>query len=91
MPTWVEGLDAYLAEGLEAEAVFDTLKNNLARGEKIKLSGFGNFLVKEKRSRRGRNPQTGGDLTISNRRVLTFKSSQALKNILNKTHHAISS
>ncbi len=65
------------------ESVFDLMKDSLAKGEKIKISGFGNFLVKEKKSRRGRNPQTGAEISISARRVLTFKSSQVLRRALN--------
>src|SRR5215212_8318162 len=65
------------------EMVFDTLKDTLERGEKIKLSGFGNFVVREKKSRVGRNPQTGQEIEISARRVLTFRPSQVLKNALN--------
>ncbi len=65
------------------ETVFDLIKDSLARGEKIKISGFGNFTVKEKKSRRGRNPQTGNEIEISARRVLTFKSSQVLRKALN--------
>jgi integration host factor subunit alpha len=65
------------------ETVFDTIKETLERGEKIKISGFGNFVVREKNSRIGRNPQTGKEITISARRVLTFKPSQVLKNVLN--------
>ncbi|HBH87137.1 MAG TPA: integration host factor subunit alpha [Syntrophaceae bacterium] len=65
------------------ESVFDIIKDSLARGEKIKISGFGNFSVKEKKSRRGRNPQTGSEIEISERKVLTFKSSQVLRKALN--------
>ena len=65
------------------ESVFEIIKDSLARGEKIKISGFGNFSVKEKKSRRGRNPQTGNEIEISARRVLTFKSSQVLRKALN--------
>ncbi|MEC7525545.1 MAG: integration host factor subunit alpha [Myxococcota bacterium] len=65
------------------EAVFDTMKETLAAGEKIKISGFGNFVVREKKERVGRNPQTGAPIPISARRVLTFKPSQVLKGILN--------
>lgn len=65
------------------ETVFDTMKNVLATGEKIKISGFGNFVVREKKQRVGRNPQTGDPIPISARRVLTFKPSQVLKTILN--------
>ena len=65
------------------ESVFDLIKDSLAKGEKIKISGFGNFIVKEKQPRRGRNPQTGEKISISARRVLTFKSSQVLRRTLN--------
>lgn len=65
------------------ELVFATLKNSLNEGEKVKISGFGNFTVKEKKARTGRNPQTGDQITISARRVLTFKPSQILKDIIN--------
>jgi integration host factor subunit alpha len=61
------------------ELVFDTLKTTLGKGEKIKISGFGNFVVREKRSRIGRNPQTGQSIEISARRVLTFRPSQVLR------------
>ena len=64
------------------ELVFDIIKDTLAEGEKIKISGFGNFVVREKRSRIGRNPQTGEEIEISARRVLTFKPSQVLRNAL---------
>jgi len=65
------------------ETVFDTVKETLERGEKIKISGFGNFVVRPKRSRVGRNPQTGKVIMISERKVLTFKPSQVLKDALN--------
>lgn len=65
------------------EAVFDTMKEVLASGEKIKISGFGNFVVREKKERVGRNPQTGDPIPICARRVLTFKPSQVLKGVLN--------
>src|SRR5690606_36516782 len=65
------------------ELVFETVKETLGRGEKIKISGFGNFVLRDKRQRRGRNPQTGEPLTITERRVLSFKPSQILKSILN--------
>ncbi|GAC1536155.1 MAG: hypothetical protein NVS3B10_28860 [Polyangiales bacterium] len=68
------------------ELVFETVKETLGRGEKIKISGFGNFVLRDKRQRRGRNPQTGEPLTITERRVLTFKASQILKSILNPEH-----
>ena len=65
------------------ETVFDLMKSTLESGEKIKIAGFGNFIVKEKASRRGRNPQTGDEITISARRILTFKPSQVLKASIN--------
>ncbi|MFI5299012.1 MAG: integration host factor subunit alpha [Polyangiales bacterium] len=65
------------------DLVFETMKETLGRGEKIKISGFGNFVLRDKRERRGRNPQTGEPLTIDERRVLTFKPSPILKAALN--------
>jgi integration host factor subunit alpha len=66
------------------ELVFDIVKRTLEQGDKIKIAGFGNFVVKEKADRRGRNPQTGEEITISARRILTFKPSQVLKASINK-------
>ncbi len=65
------------------ESVFETMKDTLGAGEKIKISGFGNFVVRQKKERIGRNPQTGEEIKISARRVLTFKPSQVLKTALN--------
>ncbi|MBX7231929.1 MAG: integration host factor subunit alpha [Bdellovibrionales bacterium] len=65
------------------ELVFDQLKDVLCSGDKVKISGFGNFVVREKKERVGRNPQTGGQIKISARRVLTFRPSQVLKAVLN--------
>ncbi|WP_305041607.1 integration host factor subunit alpha [Geoalkalibacter sp.] len=65
------------------EMVFDLIKGTLEKGEKIKIAGFGNFVVKEKDSRRGRNPQTGDEIEITSRRILTFKPSQVLKSCIN--------
>ena len=65
------------------DLVFDMMKETLGRGEKIKISGFGNFVLRDKRQRPGRNPQTGDPIQISERRVLTFKASQILKQALN--------
>ena len=65
------------------ESVFDIIKETLQTEDKIKISGFGNFLIRNKRARRGRNPQTGSDIEISPRRILTFKPSQVLKAGLN--------
>lgn len=66
------------------ELVFDIMKETLEAGEKIKISGFGNFVVRSKRPRIGRNPQTGEEIEISARKVLTFRPSQVLKTVLNK-------
>jgi integration host factor subunit alpha len=65
------------------ELVFDTIKDTLAKGEKIKISGFGNFVVRDKKARTGRNPQTGDAIKITERRVLTFKPSQVLRTEVN--------
>jgi len=66
------------------ELVLESLKDTLENGEKVKISGFGNFVVRTKRSRRGRNPQTGSEIQITARKVLTFKSSPILKRALNE-------
>jgi len=65
------------------EMVFDIIKSTLETGEKIKIAGFGNFVVKEKADRLGRNPQTGEEIVISARKILTFKPSQVLKASIN--------
>lgn len=66
------------------ESVFSLLKSTLESGEKIKISGFGNFEVKPKKDRRGRNPQTGETITIEARRILSFKPSMRLKTAINR-------
>ena len=66
------------------ETVFDLIKTTLEDGDKIKIAGFGNFVVKEKSDRRGRNPQTGEEITIVARKILTFKPSQVLKSAINR-------
>lgn len=70
------------------EAIFETIKNTLETNEKVKISGFGNFSVRQKRARRGRNPQTGGEITIDERKVMTFKASQLLKKMINTRQSA---
>ena len=65
------------------ESIFEVIKARLEHGEKVKISGFGNFVINEKRPRKGRNPQTGDEIIISGRRVLTFKASQVLKKTMN--------
>jgi integration host factor subunit alpha len=67
------------------EATFEIIKGRLEAGEKVKISGFGNFVVNTKRPRKGRNPQTGEEIIIEGRKVLTFKPSQILKKGLNST------
>ena len=66
------------------DQLFELMKETLEKGEGIKISGFGNFVVREKRPRRGRNPQTGEEMMISARRVLTFKPSSTLRKVLNR-------
>lgn len=70
------------------ELVFAELKKTLQGGEKVKISGFGNFVVRTKNERVGRNPQTGEQIKISARRVLTFRPSQVLKAMLNGEEYA---
>ncbi|MEK6531805.1 MAG: integration host factor subunit alpha [Deltaproteobacteria bacterium] len=65
------------------EQVFETIKEELEKGGKVKVSGFGNFVTRQKRARRGRNPQTGTEITIGQRRVMTFKASTLLKKHIN--------
>ena len=61
------------------EAFFEEIKNSLINNEEVKLSGFGNFKLIEKKSRLGRNPKTGEPATISARRVVTFKAGKKLR------------
>ncbi|HOJ71625.1 MAG TPA: integration host factor subunit alpha [Syntrophorhabdaceae bacterium] len=65
------------------DAFFQTIKETLAKEENVKLSGFGNFIVKTKRARRGRNPQTGEEIKIAERKVLNFRLSQVFKEEIN--------
>ncbi|GAM11761.1 integration host factor subunit alpha [Geobacter sp. OR-1] len=66
------------------ETALEIMKETLEAGEILKISGFGNFEVKQKANRRGRNPQSGEAMTITARRVLSFKSSQLLRASINK-------
>ena len=61
------------------ELFFERVREALARGEAVKLSGFGNFDLRMKNPRPGRNPKTGEEIPISARRVVTFRASQKLK------------
>lgn len=65
------------------ETVLSVMKATLESGEKLKISGFGNFEIKQKTDSRGRNPQTGETITITARRVLTFKPSILLGKAIN--------
>jgi integration host factor subunit alpha len=60
------------------EVLFETVRGTLEKGEAVKLSGFGNFVVRSKNSRRGRNPKTGEEVEISARKVVTFKASRIM-------------
>jgi integration host factor subunit alpha len=66
------------------EAVLSIMKSTLESGENLKISGFGNFEVRQKKDRRGRNPQTGETITIQARRVVTFKPSTLLRQAINR-------
>ncbi len=59
---------------------FEEIRSSLESGEIVKISGFGSFMLRDKRSRPGRNPKTGEEVPISARRVVTFRASQKLKN-----------
>ena len=66
------------------EQVFEIIQETLENGEKVKISGFGNFVVRQKRPRRGRIPKTGQEIVISARKVVTFKPSLVLRKALNQ-------
>jgi len=66
------------------EQVFEIIQETLESGEKVKISGFGNFVVRQKRPRRGRNPKSGNEIVISARKVVTFKSGNVLRKALNQ-------
>ena len=65
------------------ESIIEIIKNTLENGEDVMITGFGKFYVKEKRKRRGRNPQTGEDLMLGSRRVVRFKCSRKLRDKMN--------
>ncbi len=68
------------------EAFFDEIRNALEAGEPVKLSGFGNFQLREKPQRPGRNPKTGEDMPITARRVVTFHPSNKLKSLVESNY-----
>ena len=65
------------------ESVIDIIKEELGKGNTVMVSGFGKWTVKAKKKRKGRNPQTGKEMTIDARRVVTFKPSNVLRNAVN--------
>lgn len=73
------------AESLDmVEAILDKMGKSLEKGENVKISGFGSFVLRDKRERVGRNPKTGVEVPISPRRVMTFRASQLLKERVSK-------
>lgn len=66
-----------------AESLLEIMKKSLESGEDVLISGFGKFCVKDKQERRGRNPQTGGDMILGARRVVVFKCSGVLRERIN--------
>lgn len=65
------------------EFILEMLKSVLQKGESVKIAGFGNFVVRSKGSRKGRNPRTGQEIGITPRRVVTFRPSQVFKKYVN--------
>jgi integration host factor subunit alpha len=66
------------------EKLVDIIKDALESGEDVLISGFGKFCVKEKQARRGRNPATGEDMMLEERKVVTFKCSAQLRDMINR-------
>ncbi len=66
------------------DSILEMMKHELSRGNGVMISGFGKWTVRKKQARKGRNPQTGEDLTISSRRVVTFKPSTVLREEINR-------
>ena len=66
------------------EALFETIQEALKAGEKVQVIGFGNFEVRERAARKGRNPQTGKEIKIKASKVPAFKAGKALKDLVNK-------
>ena len=65
------------------EYILDCMKAELQKGESVKIAGFGNFMVRNKGQRKGRNPRTGEEIAITPRRVVTFRPSQLFKKYVN--------
>lgn len=68
------------------EKILETIKHTLSEGESVKISGFGTFHVRKKRQRRGRNPKTGEDLQITERKVVIFRPSNIVKKLVEKVN-----
>jgi len=66
------------------EVVLNTIKGSLQQGESVKVAGFGNFIVRKKRARKGRNPKTGEEIGITPRKVVTFRPSHVFKKYVNR-------
>ena len=80
-----EKLDIPRGEVLRiVDLIFEIMKETLQHEDKIVISGFGDFIIRNKRARRGRNPKTGGIMGITARRVVTFRLSEVLKANLKK-------
>ena len=71
------------------EAFFEEVRTALEKGDSVKLSGFGNFQLRDKPQRPGRNPKTGEEIPITARRVVTFHASHKLKSTVEATAHDI--
>jgi len=69
---------------LAIEDVIETIRSCLERGEDVKISGFGHFMLRQKNSRRGRNPKTGEEIMITPRRVVTFHASKLVVEQMNR-------
>ena len=68
------------------ETLLELIKGNLEKGEDVLISGFGKFCVKAKNQRRGRNPATGADMILDQRRVVTFRCSHLLREKINNSY-----
>jgi len=86
----ITNLETHLGMGRQEsrqadESLLRIMKDNLSRGEDLLISGFGKFSVRQKRARRGRNPQTKEHITLAARKVLVFKASGVLRKRINES------
>ena len=80
-----EKLDISRKKSVEiVETLLEIVKRQMENGEDVLISGFGKFCIKEKKSRRGRNPATGSDMMLDKRRVVVFRCSKLLRDRINK-------